>query len=154
MSCFHLTKKMCRNLTSISSKFWWGAMNGERKVHWIAWQKMCNSKRNGGMGFGDPEAFNQAMLAKQAWRILQVPSSLCTRVLKARYFKECSLLSATCPSAGSYTFRSILHGRDMLREGIIWRIGNGMNIKIHHDTSLWKPPTFGSDLYARGQSGC
>lgn len=33
MSCFHLTKKMCRNLSSISSKFWWGALNGERKVH-------------------------------------------------------------------------------------------------------------------------
>ena len=31
MSCIQLTKKMCRKLTSISSKFWWGAANGERK---------------------------------------------------------------------------------------------------------------------------
>ena len=33
MSCFQLIKKTCWNLTSISSKFWWGATNGERKVH-------------------------------------------------------------------------------------------------------------------------
>ena len=54
MSCFQLTKKMCRNLTSISSNFWWGETNGERKVHWLAWKKMCRAKKEGGMGFQDP----------------------------------------------------------------------------------------------------
>ena len=112
-------------------------MNGERKVHWIAWEKMCASKRDGGMGFRDPEAFNQALLAKQAWCILQVPTSLCARVLKARYFQDNSILSASCPASGSFTFRSILHGRDLLREGLIWRVGAGLNINIHHDS--WIP---------------
>ena len=112
-------------------------MNGERRVHWIAWQKMCASKRDGGMGFRDPDAFNKALLAKQAWRILQVPTLLCARVLKARYFMDGTILSATCPPAGSYTFRSILHGRDLLREGIIWRVGSGASINIHHDA--WIP---------------
>lgn len=53
------------------------------------------------------------------------------------------IISATCPVGGSFTFRSILHGRDLLWEGLIWRIGNGKSIKIHHDNwiprkgSLW-----------------
>ena len=59
MSCFHLSKKMCQNLTSISSKFWWGATNGERKVHWLSREKMCAPKREGSLGFWDPQAFNQ-----------------------------------------------------------------------------------------------
>ena len=71
------------------------------------------------MGFRDPDAFNQALLAKQAWRILQVPSSLCARVLKALYFKDDTILSATCPASGSFTFRSILHVRDLLLEGLV-----------------------------------
>ena len=125
MSCFHLTKKICWNLTSISSKFWWGARNGEMKVHWIAWDKMCTSKREGGLGFRQPEAFNQALLAKQAWRLLTVPNSLVARVLKARYFKDCSILSATCPANASFMFRSLLHRRDLLREGLVWRVGDG-----------------------------
>ena len=137
MSCFHLTKKMCRNLTSILSKFWWRATDGDRKVHWISWEKMCEAKRDGGLGFRDPEAFNQAMLAKAAWRLLQVPSSLCARVLKARYYPDGSILNATCPTGGSYTFRSILHGRDLLADGLIWRIGDGARILIHHDN--WLP---------------
>ena len=97
-----------------------GVVNGERKVHWIAWDKMCAAKRDGGMGFRDPEAFNQALLAKQAWRLLRVPSSLCARVLKARYYSEGGIMNATCPDGGSYTFRSILHGRDLLRAGLVW----------------------------------
>lgn len=137
MSCFLFPKKLCRNLTTISSKFWWGAMNGERKVHWIAWDKMCVSKRNGGLGFRDMEAFNLALLAKQAWRLLTVPDSLCARVLKARYYKNSDLMAATCPKRGSFTWRSICHGKELLRHGVIWRIGNGEKVNIWSDN--WIP---------------
>ncbi|XP_073357926.1 uncharacterized protein [Aegilops tauschii subsp. strangulata] len=137
MSCFQLTKKMCGNLSSIASNFWWGETDGHKKVHWIGWDKMCTRKHEGGLGFRDPEAFNQAMLAKAAWRLLQVPNSLCGRVLRARYFSHGSILNATCPAGGSYTFRSILHGRDLLADGLIWRIGDGSRILIHHDN--WLP---------------
>ena len=44
---------------------------------------------------------------------------------------------ATCPSGGFLSFRSILHGRDLLREGLIWRVGDGTRINIHHDK--WIP---------------
>jgi hypothetical protein len=95
------------------------------------------SKKDEGMGFRDPKVFNQDLLAKQAWRILQYPSSLCARVLKTRYFKEGSIMNATCPSRGSFTFQSILFGRDFLREGVVWRIGDGSMVRIHHDN--WIP---------------
>src|SRR3989337_2004949 len=88
---------------------------------------MCTRKHEGGLGFRDREAFNQALLAKQAWRILQVPSSLCVG----------SIVNATYPGGGSFTFRSILHGRNLLLDGLIWRIGDGSKIRIHHDN--WIP---------------
>ena len=78
--------------------------------------------------FRDMRAFNQALLAKQGCRILQVPSSLCSRVLKARYFTDGSILSATCLNGASFTFRSILYGRDLLLDGLVWRVGDGSSI--------------------------
>ncbi|KAM0928524.1 hypothetical protein ACQ4PT_002531 [Festuca glaucescens] len=73
------------------------------------------------------------MLARQAWRLFIEPESLCARVLKAKYFANGSVLNAT-PSAGmSYTWRSILKGINLLKEGLIWRVGNGAEINIWSD---------------------
>ena len=112
-------------------------MDGSRKVHWIAWDKMCTPKKVGSKGFQDFEAFNQDLLAKQAWRILTVPNSLWARVLKARYFKNSEFLRAGCPGGVSFSWRSILHGRDLLKSGLIWRIVSGESIDVWKDN--WIP---------------
>ena len=38
------------------------------------------------MGFKEIEKFNDALLAKQVWRLINNPSSLCYWVFKARFF--------------------------------------------------------------------
>jgi hypothetical protein len=77
------------------------------------------------------------MLARQAWRLLDNPNSLCGRVLKAKYFPNTSVLEAQ-PMAGiSYTWCSILKGINLLKEGLVWRIGNGKQVKMWSDP--WIP---------------
>lgn len=48
----------------------------------------------GGMGFKEIENFIKALLAKQVWRLINNPDSLCRRVFKARFFPNCSILDA------------------------------------------------------------
>jgi hypothetical protein len=36
MGCFMLTNNMCSKLQSAAARFWWGAADGQRKVHWIS----------------------------------------------------------------------------------------------------------------------
>jgi hypothetical protein len=58
MGCFQLSKSMCTKLQTIDSRFWWGGKDGQRKVHWVGWDKMCVPKGKGGMGFRNYVAFN------------------------------------------------------------------------------------------------
>jgi hypothetical protein len=47
------------------------------------------------MGFRDFTCFNKALLAKQIWRIWKTPDSLTARIMKGKYFPNCSVLEAT-----------------------------------------------------------
>lgn len=84
MSVFKLPVLLLDDITWQIRNFWWGAEDGERKVHWIAWDKMIKSKSWGGLGFRGMRLFNQALLARQAWRLIQCPESLCAGVLRAK----------------------------------------------------------------------
>jgi len=86
MSVFQLSAATCEELERGIRNFWWGARKGQRKTHWISWDKFIRSKDRGGLGFRDLQTFNQALLARQAWRLLVFPDSLCARLPKAKYF--------------------------------------------------------------------
>lgn len=73
------------------------------------------------------------MLGRQGWRLLTEPDNLCARVLKGRYFPFSNFWHASCPRSASYTWRSILHGKKLLEQGVKWCIGNGKSVQISHD---------------------
>jgi hypothetical protein len=94
-------------------------------------------KGKGGMGFRDLQSFNLAMLAKQVWRLLCEPESLCARVLRARYYLDRKLLNAKLKSGSSYTWQSVMAGLECFKLGYIWRVGDGTQINIWEDN--WIP---------------
>lgn len=134
MQCFAIPVDILKQEERISWNFFWGSKEKEKKIAWIAWEKLCEPKSNGGLGMRDMVAFNKALLAKQCWRIMTSPNSLMVRILKKKYFPNCDFMSASNSSPSSYTWRSILAARDILKRGVRWVVGNGESIDI------WKDP--------------
>ena len=137
ISCFKLPIGLCNELESLIRKFWWGQCRDRRKIHWVKWETLIQSKYAGGMGFKDLGLFNDALLAKQAWHLLHNKESLLHRVFKRKFFPNCSFLEALDNSSGSYAWCSILKGREVLVRRARWRVGNGESIKIWDDP--WLP---------------
>jgi hypothetical protein len=135
MSCFDLTQSLCERMSTMICRYWWAQHDKENKMHWLSWELLSKPKSEGGLGFRDLYGFNLAMLARQGWRMLTNPDSLCARVLKARYFPNCSILEANVSDGISYSWRSILKGVQLLKKGLIWRVGDGARINIWND--MW-----------------
>ncbi|CAN1817985.1 Putative ribonuclease H protein At1g65750 [Linum perenne] len=142
MASFQIPKTNINSLNQLIADFWWGQVDDKKKMHWVSWEKLCRPKDEGGLGFRDFETFNRALLAKQAWRILQEPNLLISQILKAKYFPDTSMLDAeTCPGA-SWGWRGLLVGRDVLKSGYRWQVGSGLRIDPLRDQWVpTKPPS-------------
>lgn len=135
MSVFRIPQGLCDDFEKAIAKFWWGSSNKHKGIHWARWERMCHAKIIGGLGFRDFSSFNHALLAKQGWRLLHNPESLMAKILKAKYFSHSGFMEAKLDSKPSFVWRSIIWGRELLQEGLRWRIGQGT--KISACSKIW-----------------
>jgi ribonuclease HI len=137
MSVFKFPAGLLEDLTKMVRDFWWGDEENRKKLHWMSWDRLARPKYQGGVGFRDLKFFNQALLARQAWRLLQFPDSLCAQLLKARYYPSANLLDTAFIQNTSPSWQGIVYGLELLKKGIIWRIGSGTSVRLFRDN--WLP---------------
>ncbi|XP_075633692.1 uncharacterized protein LOC142606188 [Castanea sativa] len=107
MGVFQLPVKLCEELQALCARFWWGQIGNKKKIHWVSLDKLIRPKLEGGMGFKDLRQFNLAILAKQ-----DSPTS-------------------------SFTWKSILEAKPILKRGLCWRVDNRASIWVLSDA--WIP---------------
>ncbi|KAL0361292.1 UNVERIFIED_CONTAM: putative mitochondrial protein [Sesamum radiatum] len=107
MSCFLILVATCCVLESLMADFLWHN-KGVKKIHWLAWDKVCVRREEGGLGLRKLYAFNRAMLAKQLWRMIENPNSLISRIWKQRYYPSTYWQSVTASVGCPFTWRSVM----------------------------------------------
>lgn len=98
---------------------------------------MCNSKIKGGMGFKDFATQNSALLAKQAWRRLQSCNDYWAIMLRSIYCERVGFWEVKPKNGISWIWRSLLHGRDLLKSQGRWDVGDESDVLIA--TDRWLP---------------
>lgn len=108
MSVFLLPVQVIHDIERILAKYWWSSSKeGSISIHWMSWDRLCNHKTAGGLGFKNLREFILAMLGKQGWRFLTRPESLATQMYKARYFGDGNFLDARLGHNPNFVWRSI-----------------------------------------------
>ncbi|XP_056691517.1 uncharacterized mitochondrial protein AtMg00310-like [Spinacia oleracea] len=141
MSILKIPDGLLDEVHAMLARFWWGSNGTTWRMHWHSWDHLCKPKAMGGMGFRDMKVFNQALLAKQLWRLYSNPNPLLLSVLKARHFKHDSILEAYRGYDPSYSWRSLRGAKSLLLDGLKWRVGNGSMVRVWQDSWLPGTPT-------------
>lgn len=102
MSVVLLLLTICKEIEKMLARFLWSNAD-TTSITWCSWERMSKPKSFRGLGFKNLHDFNLAMLASQGWQLLIQPNSLVSRVLKARYYQNVSLLNADLGDNPSYT---------------------------------------------------
>lgn len=63
-SLYRAPKQVINRLEQLRRRFLWGDDENNRKINWVAWCKVCSPKSEGGLGIGDLQTSNYAMLGK------------------------------------------------------------------------------------------
>lgn len=135
ISFFKLAIETFKEIEKNIRRFFWGQGDDERKITWVGWQKITRTKHNGGLGFRELAIFNQAMLAKFAWRFINEPEKLWVEVLKELYCPSDNPLYAGNKKEGLWIWKS-------LQYGLSWQVGNGARIHIWDDPWVPTLPNF------------
>lgn len=134
MSCFLLPVSLCKRIQSVLTRFWWDDPKGKKKICWVSWDKLTQPKSNGGLGFRDIQLFNQALLAKIAWRIMTVPNCLLARILVGKYCHKQSFATVSASNSCSHGWRGIIAGRNLLQNNVGKAVGNGSTTHVWRDS--------------------
>ncbi|GJV11275.1 hypothetical protein Tco_1352816 [Tanacetum coccineum] len=112
----------------------------EKKISWIAWDKVLASKKKGGLGVSSYFALNRALLLKWVWRFVLQDDSLWFRVIQAVHGDKIDSHSVRKVSIWSSILKEVQvlksSGFDFLSY-CSKRIGDGQS------TSFWKETWMG-----------
>lgn len=129
MQCLPFPKSSCYEIDKAYRNFFWSAGSDKGKMHMISWDKICSSKRDGGLGLYKCFERNCAYLAKLTWRASNESESVWAKV-----FCHSSKLKS---QASNIISRSYKRAFPIIQEGSFKVLGNGLNTSFWFDS--WNP---------------
>ena len=91
MSMFPVPKGVVKELENMRREFFWGMKEERRSTPWVKWSKVCQQRKNGGLGIIGIEDMNISLLGKWVWRFKKEENALCTQVIRSIHGEQGSM---------------------------------------------------------------
>jgi len=139
MSTISLPQSTLEGLDKLARVFSLGSSAEKKKLHLVAWDRVCLPKSEGGRGIRTSKCINKALVSKVGWRLINDRNSLWARILRSKYrvgeLNDRTWVEKKRPC--SSTWRSVVAGlREVVSRGSRWVVGNGRDILFWSDNWL------------------
>jgi len=139
MSLCWIPRGILYRIQQIYYKFLWNGRKEGKPFAWVKWSRIATPKKWGGWGLKLLPAFSQALAAKQSWLLLK-RNSLWAEVVLHKYIWLLTIIdwirNTTWNRKGiSVNWRAILNSISTIKDGLLWKIGNGNSVRIGIDPS-------------------
>ncbi|XP_019230934.1 PREDICTED: uncharacterized protein LOC109211810 [Nicotiana attenuata] len=142
---FLLPKQVIKGITAMYMNFIWDGEVVTHKPSLVAWDLVCRTKQEGGLGITDIIKWNEAAIAKYIWNIAQKADNLWVKRINSVYLKEKNWWQYKCPNDACWYWKKICiirevfapgfnqnlwrnaNGQYTIKEGYIWRMGERKN---------------------------
>lgn len=103
---------------------------------------LIEAKTSWEAGFQNIQCFNLAFLAKIRWHLILNPESLFASVMRDKYYLGKTFREAIGGRMTSWGWKGILEARNVLDNGMLWRVRDETSINIRDDLWFPKPTVF------------
>ncbi|CAH1428278.1 unnamed protein product [Lactuca virosa] len=146
-SIFKIPIATIREIEKICRSYPWAngeIVKGKAKVKWI---DICRPKDYGGLGVKNLRKWNDALLAKHVWNVINNKNSLWVQWVKKNYIGDRNFWDILQKKSMSWTWKRFLEVRKIVRPHVVSCVGNGMNTSLWHD--WWHPIGILSTIISR-----
>jgi len=137
MSLTWIPKGILQKIQQICNRFLWNGNKKGKIFAWTRWSLVSMPKRWGGWGIKSLSDFAQALTAKQGWSLTKM-DNLWVEVIHHKYIWPSSITEwLRRPNWNhlgiSSIWRATLKAMPLIRDNLLWRIGNGAQVRIGLD---------------------
>jgi len=136
---FRFPVGVMKKIENIHRNFLWGWGSEGRKIAWVSWKKVCETKGEGGLGVINVKDFNLALLSKWISRLGSNEGGLWEEVLESKYGGWRNLKEDKGSSYESLWWKDLKRIWQLQKWGnnfgdcLKWEIGNGKSIRFWED---------------------
>ncbi|KAF7840012.1 reverse transcriptase [Senna tora] len=120
-----LPSKTCKIIDKNIRDFFWSSASNKKKIHTIAWNKVCLPTSLGGLGIHLYKERNLSLITKLAWQVKSNPNTLWSKTVSHYLNPHCNSYSTTG--------RAIKKGAYLISSNSTFSVCNGKNTNVWFD---------------------
>ncbi|GJZ56100.1 hypothetical protein Tco_0611293 [Tanacetum coccineum] len=139
-SVFLIPKTTIKEIENVLKGFHWCQWELKMGTTKVAWKVICGPKSQGGLGIKSLGPWNEALLSKHMWNIIDKKDSLWVKWVNVVKLKGKSVWEIEIEENDSGTWKAILSLRSKLRDSVWKKLGDGKSTNILFDKWCEKGP--------------